>query len=160
VEYGKADRFGVWLEPYLSGEAGQEGLFRGVVWDGENETTPREWKTLAPQSVLPLGQLLAGNEIEERLSEPAARPLVGPLAGLSSALWVPVQHAGKLRGILLAGANTQPHELPREYMRGVAAELAMVLAFETERRLARERHADIALCGRILAKLNDSMAPE
>jgi signal transduction histidine kinase len=160
VRSGDADRFGVWLEAPLLDNASRESLFRGMVWDGENDSTPREWRTLAPQSILPLARLLSGTPIEITSIEEASDPLVGPLVGLRAALWVPVQHAGKLRGILMAGTNAPQRVLPKERMQSVAVELALALALETERRVASERHTDIVLCKRILTGLQEQSQPE
>jgi len=101
-----ADRIGVWLEDSETEFAAQESVFHGSVWDRESKDTPPEWRTLSPQTILPLSQLLTGPLLETNFTESKSQPLVGPVAGLSTAAWAPVKHAGKLRGILLAGTLT------------------------------------------------------
>ena len=134
VEGKPADRIGVWLE--ASGPRGSavDAPFYGLVWDRENEDTPREWRVLEPRSVLPAARLVAGSEIEIHLSHSPMAPMVGPVAGLQKVVWIPVEHAGKLRGILMAGATAAQKALPKEKLKLVATELAIALAFESEQR--------------------------
>ena len=155
-----ADRIGVWIEAQAAEGTAQESAFQGVTWDRENETQPREWRTLSPQAVLPVARLLSGLTVDANTGGDESQPLVGPVAGLQNAFWVPVQHAGKLRGILLAGTHAANRDLPKEQVQSVAMELAAALAIETERRLAGLRHADIALCNRILTSLQEKSEPE
>jgi signal transduction histidine kinase/CheY-like chemotaxis protein len=155
VEVGGADRFGVWLEPTSNGTK-YEGALRGMVWDREIVTSPREWISLSPQTVLPPARVVSGSAMEVDLTGKTTQPMVGPLVGLNRALWVPVQHAGKLRGVLLAGTSGTRKELPREKLQELSVELAIALAFETERRVARERHTDLTLLGKILTELQTS----
>jgi signal transduction histidine kinase/ActR/RegA family two-component response regulator len=155
VEVGGADRFGVWLEP-TSDDTKNEGALRGMVWDREIVTSPREWISLSPQTVLPPARVVSGSATEIDLTGKTTQPIVGPLVGLNRALWVPVQHAGKLRGVLLAGTSGTRKELPREKLLELSVELAIALAFETERKVARERHTDLTLLGKILTELQTS----
>ncbi len=126
------DRAGVWLEiaSHTDGELGE--TLQGAVWDRDNETVPREWYTLAPKRILPASRLVAGTVIEVDLEKEAGEPLVGATVGLSRVVWVPVEHAGKLRGMLMAGVVSPHSPLPNEQMTAVAAKLAMALAFESE----------------------------
>ncbi len=155
-----ADRIGVWIEAPTQDGMTQEGAFQGVAWDRESEATPKEWRTLTPQAILPLPRLLSGLTVDANLAEDGSQPLVGPLAGLQNAVWVPVQHAGKLRGILLAGTFAANRTLRKQQLQSVATELTAALALETEHRLAGTRHADIALCNRILTSLQEKSEPE
>src|SRR5690242_5689162 len=59
-----ADRFGVWLNSSGQQGSGTDSSFHGLVWDRENEDTPREWRALAPRAVLSPARLVAGIEIE------------------------------------------------------------------------------------------------
>src|SRR5215475_5529786 len=61
VDTEQADRFGIWLESSALEETQTESSFRGLVWDRDAETTPKEWRTLAPQTVLPSTRLLSGS---------------------------------------------------------------------------------------------------
>ena len=155
-----ADRIGVWLEGPWTEFAAQQSAFHGSVWDRESESTPPEWRALSPQTILPLSQLLSGLMVKTNFKESESLPLVGPLAGLRAAVWAPVQHAGKLRGILLAGTFVDHHPIRKEQLQRVATELALALAFETEHRIASERHADITLSGRILTGPYEPSRPD
>lgn len=156
---GGANRFGVWLEPVAEDKKG-EGVLRGTVWDNEIAATPPEWQWLAPETVLPSVRLLCGTATEMDLTRDESQPIVGPLTGLSRVVWTPVLHAGKLRGVLLAGAHGTRTKLPRERLLDVSAELSIALEFEAERETSNERHADNALCERILAGLQTQIPPE
>jgi signal transduction histidine kinase/AmiR/NasT family two-component response regulator len=155
---GGASRFGVWLEPATE-DRRQEGVLRGVVWDSEIPTPPREWQLLAPQTVLHSEVLLCEAAMEVDLTK-TTQPIVGPLAGLGRAVWTPVQRAGKLQGILLAGTREIRNTLPREKLLDVSAEIAVALAFEEERKASNERYEDTVLCRRILAGLQSGTPPE
>jgi len=150
-----ADRLGVWLDGTGQQSNAPDSSFQGLVWDRENNDTPREWRTLAPQAVLPSASLIAGAEIEIQLNKNSVAPMVGVLVGLQKVVWVPIEHAGKLRGILMAGVTAPQRTLPKEQMQSVALELSIALAFEMERRLANERREDILLCNKVLTGLEE-----
>jgi len=155
-----ADRLGVWLDGTGRQSNAPDSSFQGLVWDRENNNdTPREWRALAPQAVLPSAHLIAGAEIEIQLNKNSAAPMVGVLVGLQKVVWVPIEHAGKLRGILMAGVTAPQRALPKEKMQSIALELSIALAFETERRLATERREDILLCNKVLAGLEEGASP-
>jgi len=154
-----ADRLGVWLEAAGQQGSAAETSFHGLVWDRENEDTPREWRVLAPQAALPPARLVAGAEIETVLDQSSTAPMMGPLVGMRKVVWVPVEHAGKLYGILMAGAAAPQGAISKEKMKSVATALAIALAFESERKVAKERRADIALYNKILASIEEGGAP-
>ncbi|HYK38782.1 MAG TPA: hypothetical protein VEU98_02085, partial [Candidatus Eremiobacteraceae bacterium] len=156
---GKAHRIGIWLETEEE-DRKQEGVLRGTVWDSEIAVPAREWQWLAPQTVLPPASLFSGAAVEVDLTREVKLPIVGPLAGLGRAIWTPVRLTGKLRGVLLAGTRGIRAELPRERLLDVSAKLAVALALESERKASNERHADNALCERILARLQTNTPPE
>ncbi|HEY2547230.1 MAG TPA: ATP-binding protein [Candidatus Acidoferrum sp.] len=96
-------------------------------------------------------------------SAPSSAPssaMIGPLVGLRHALWTPIEAKGRLRGLILTGSHRKQATLPAELAESVAAELALALEFEQEQRLARERHADVALAKRILSLLGSSISPD
>src|SRR5215470_12941440 len=138
-----ADRVGVWLED--DGKDGttnfKEPVFHGLVWDRETEA-PKEWRTLAPHSVLPASQFLSGASFQLNFKQNDSGLLVGPIAGLRSAIWAPVQHAGRIRGVLLAGTFLSHGEMAKLRLEAMAAGLAVALNLETEKKLAGERYAD------------------
>ena len=156
VRTGTGDRFGVWLEMATPSAADQTGALHGVTWDREDEDPPREWNSLEPQRVLPAARLVAGAVLESQLGNKSAEPMMGPLVGLQKAVWVPIEHAGKLRGILMGGAIRANASLPIEQLKTVAAKLAVALAFESEHKLATERYTDLALCNKVLGNIDDA----
>ncbi|GAC1634692.1 MAG: hypothetical protein NVS9B14_11000 [Candidatus Acidiferrum sp.] len=86
--------------------------------------------------------------------------MVGVAVGLTKVAWVPVEQSGKLQGILMAGSVAPNTILPTERMTAVAAKLAIALAFEDEKKLAKERRADLTLCNRVLEGLADQRGLE
>jgi len=60
---------------------------------------------------------------------------------------------GHLRGVLFAGQRKKQAHLPRALLESVAAELALALELEDERRLARERQQDSQCVRTVLAAL-------
>jgi len=70
---------------------------------------------------------------------------------MQSALWVSVQMHGHLRGVLFAGGRKKHAAFARTLLESVAAELALVMELEDERRLGRERHRTPAACSAALA---------
>ncbi|HET9804335.1 MAG TPA: ATP-binding protein, partial [Candidatus Acidoferrum sp.] len=149
------DRAGVWLELAGEREGDSNDTLQGAVWDRENPTVPREWRALAPRRILPVSRLIAG-AVTEIEPQSTVEPLVGVIAGLSKIAWVPVEHAGKLRGMVMTGANPPVRSLPIEQMKAVATKLAIALAYETERRFSNARHLDLVLCNRVLEAIGSA----
>jgi hypothetical protein len=141
---GQADRVGVWVEINDSGvaDSGQRGSFRGIVADKDGETTPAEWSRLSPQPPLP-GELLVGLQTVERdVDDSPDKTIIGALIEMRRSLWVPLLVHAQLRGVLLAGSRKKQAHLPRALLESVAAELALAMELEDERRLGRKRHQD------------------
>jgi signal transduction histidine kinase/ActR/RegA family two-component response regulator len=86
--------------------------------------------------------------------------MIGPLVGLRHVLWTPIAGKGHLCGVILTGTRNRQAAMRRELAEAAAAELALALEFEQEQRLARQRHADVALTKRILAALGGSVSPD
>jgi len=155
---GEADRVGVWVESIqnASEEFGQISSFRGIVAEKEGDATPAEWSRLSPEPPLPAELLVGLQSVEQELGESRDGPVIGALVEMRRALWVPLQIHAQLRGILFAGCRKKQARLPRAVLESVAAELALVMELEDERRLGRERHQDSR---RILAALASSESP-
>jgi signal transduction histidine kinase/ActR/RegA family two-component response regulator len=160
VRIGRADRFGVWLAADALENEKPERVYRGIVWDAELETPPKEWMQLTPQSPLPRDLLLNGKSVAQEVAGAANGPLLGPLAGLNCVLWVPVQRSGRLYGILLAGTRSSSKILPREQMEAIAAELALVRGLECESRRLQQIENDLEFSRGICAKLAEDNTPE
>ena len=154
---GQADRVGVWVEiADLVADSSQHSSFRGIVAERDGETTPAEWSRLSPQPPLPAELLGSLRTVEQDVDGSPDKPMIGALIEMRRALWVPLQVHAQLRGILFAGCRKKQARLPRALLESVAAELALVMELEDERRLGRERHQDSR---RVLAALAGSESP-
>jgi len=152
---GEADRFGAWVEfaDDASGDPARITSFRGIVADTENDPTPGEWSRLSPEPPLPQQLLVDLQTVEQELTDPAERVMIGTLIEMRRALWVPLVLHGHLRGVLFAGQRRKQAPLPRALLESVAAELALALELEDERRLGRERQQDSRCVRTVLAAL-------
>ena len=155
---GQADRVAVWVEVADQGVAGsgQQGSFRGIVTEKDGEATPAEWSRLSPQPPLPEKLLVGLRTVEQDVEDSLDKPMIGALIEMRRALWVPVKAHAQLRGILFAGGRKKQARLPRALLESVAAELALIMELEDERRLGREHQRD-SQC--ILAALTSSHSP-
>src|SRR6266446_3449695 len=155
---GQADRVGVWVEIVDHGvaDSGQHSSFRGIVAEKDGEATPAEWSRLSPQPPLPAKLLVGLRTVEQDVDGSPDKPMIGALIEMRRALWVPLQVHAQLRGILFAGCRKKQARLPRTLLESVAAELALVMELEDERRLGRERHQNSR---RMLAALASSESP-
>jgi signal transduction histidine kinase/ActR/RegA family two-component response regulator len=138
-------RLGVWLETgWNAGPQNEfsEG-FRGMVWDRGSTETPSEWARLSIEPPLPEEQLLRGKTVEQDLEASPPNPILGLLAGLRHALWVPIERKEQLKGIILAGSIGKQPAISREGVESVAAELALALGLQEEEAIACLRSADL-----------------
>jgi signal transduction histidine kinase/CheY-like chemotaxis protein len=168
---GSADRIAIWLandgaeaaaitrssatpgESYPS-DTPAEPPWRGVVWDRESESTPAEWEHLSSAAPFPQDLLLAGRDVEQELAGHSSYILISILMELRKVLWVPVTSRSGLQGVILCGTREKNRTLPRALPLRLAAELALQLSWQDERRVARERHADLALASAVYADLH------
>jgi len=154
----KADRIGVWMESVdaerLLGCA--FAGFRGIVADRNGETTPSEWEKLSPEAPLPLDLLKGGKSVEQDLDGAPDQTILGALVEMRRAAWAPVEIRGRLRGVLLAGSRKKRGALPVRLLESVAADLALAVGLDEERRFAQERQADIAVTKQFLYELAHS----
>jgi signal transduction histidine kinase/CheY-like chemotaxis protein len=155
---GHADRVGVWVEPTQDSpaDANQVNSFRGIVADKEGDAVPAGWCRLSPQPPLP-GDLLVGLQtVEQELVDSSRQLMIGTLLDMRRALWVPIVIHGHLRGVVFAGQTSKHSHLPRVLCESVAAELALAIELEDERRLGRRRQLDFR---RIKAALTGPGSP-
>ena len=161
ARHGPKDRLGVWLETDLKATPHGEiaaGL-HGIVWDRGNSDTPREWTHLSVEPPLPQESLFRGKTVEQDLESSPGNPILGLLAGLRYALWVPIAWKGQLKGIILWGSTGKPLDTSRQHAESVAAELALVLGLEEQQKIARLRDADLGVVRRfLLGKTSGSSA--
>ncbi|HXN50394.1 MAG TPA: ATP-binding protein [Candidatus Acidoferrum sp.] len=151
---GQADRFGVWVE-----STDDVSSFRGIVAEKEGGATPAEWSRLSPEPPLPAELLVGLQTVEQEVGETPDRPVIGAVVEMRRALWVPVAIQGHLRGVLFAGQEKKQAHLPRALLESVAAELALAMELEDERRRGREHHEDCRSVRSVLAALAGSESP-
>jgi two-component system NtrC family sensor kinase len=159
---GSADRIGVWLETNdeMAVDAHKTVSFRGIVADADGAPIPGEWSKLSPAARLPRELLLALKNVEQDLLDSSRQPVIGVVVGMRHAVWVPIETRGHLRGVILAGARKKHAALPKTLAATVAAELALALEVDDERRVSREREQDFASVRSALAALASAQSPE
>jgi signal transduction histidine kinase/ActR/RegA family two-component response regulator len=155
---GEVDRAGAWVESteYAPGDSREIISFRGIVAEKEEDATPAEWSRLSPEPPLPRELLVGLQTVQQELDESHVRPMIGALIEIRHALWVPVVVHGHLRGVVFVGQRKKQTHVPRALSESVAAELALAMQLEDERRLGRERHHDSR---RVIAALTGSESP-
>ncbi len=141
------ERCGVWLDNPDDEEKvrGHPPVFRGQVWEIGQENFPGGWSRLSVELPLAVELLMAGKTCELAEAGESREPIVGPTLGMQHVLWVPVLVQNALRGLLLVAAQDAGTRLPRALAEDVAGELALVMEWEEQARLARERRADLEL---------------
>ncbi len=148
------DRAGVWIdEPDI--DAGSSGMpvFRGVVSERGGAATPSEWDRLSLEALPWFDPLAGGRTVQQDLDGTPEQLMLGALLELRRAVWAPVESRGCLRGVLLAGTRRKRGVLPLSRVEAFSAELALAIELEEERRLARQRQADLNISSRLLAEL-------
>src|SRR5216683_2025254 len=147
-------RIGVWLavDSNASPQNDASAEFHGMVWDRGNSETPHEWASLSVEPPLPEELLLRGKTVEQDLGAFPPNHIIGLLVGLRHALWVPIQRKEQVKGVILAGSTGKQRACSREHVESVAAELALALGLEEERRIARLRNEDLVAVRHFLAQ--------
>ena len=149
------DRAGVWIDEGDIDARSPRGLamFRGVVSDRDGDGTPAEWCRLSLEGLPSLEPLTGGHSVEHILDGTRDQLMLGALLELHHVVWTPVEARGRLRGVLLAGTRRKHGALSLARIETVSAELALAIELEEERRLARQRQADLNATSRFLAEL-------
>ena len=149
------DRAGVWIDDGESEGRSPRGLaiFRGLVSERDGDGTPAEWTRLSLEGLASLELLVGGRVVEQVLDGMADQLMLGALLELQRAVWAPVGARGRLRGVILAGTRRKHGTLPLARIETVSAELALAIELEEERRLSRQRRADLNATSRLLAEL-------
>ncbi len=158
---GAADRVGVWLEPQVNSAPQPEspGTLHGFVWDSETSQTPVEWARLSLEAPLPQELWTATTKsLEQDLEDSPERPVIGPLVGLRLALWVPVAPIGQLRGVILAGSRGKDLRISGVRAESIAAELALAIHLEDEKRQSYARKSDLRIARLVLGTLGGEHA--
>jgi signal transduction histidine kinase/CheY-like chemotaxis protein len=154
----EVDRAGVWIDEGDIDTRSPRGLsvFRGVVADRGGEGAPSEWARLSLEALPSLEPLASGRTIQQDLDGTSDQLMLGALLELQRAVWAPIEARGQLRGVVLAGTRRKRGLLPLARVEAVSAELALAIELEEERRLARQRQADISATSRLLSELTSS----
>src|SRR5260370_13955635 len=151
---GPTGRLGVWLatDPNATPHDEIAAGFHGLVWDHGNRDTPKGWAHLSVEPPLPEELLLRGKTVEQNLESSPGNHVLGLLAGLHYALWVPIAWKEQLKGIILWGSAGKLPDVFRQQVESVAAELALALGFEELQRIARRRDVDPGVVRRFLSR--------
>jgi len=154
AQEGLSGRLGVWLATDSNATPHDEiaAGFHGLVWDRGSSDTPQEWAHLSVEPPLPEELLLRGKTVEQNLESSPGNPVLGLLAGLHYALWVPIEWKEQLKGIILWGSPGKPPDVSRQHAESIAAELALALGLEELQRIARIRDADLGVLRRFLSR--------
>ena len=157
-----ADRIGVWLEQDLpfGSDPLAPACLRGLVWEAQEDETPEEWEKLSLEPPLPQELLASGKSVDQEMDDSKIQPMIGPLVGLRQALWTPIGGRGRLRGVLLTGSLCKQATLHRGLAESVAAELALALEWEEEKRLARECQLEVRVSKQFLAALGSRISAD
>ena len=155
---GRLDRAGVWVNATDGdvADSNHRTSFRGIVAEKDGRTTPAEWSRLFPHAPLPPELLGNMQTVQQDIDESPDSPIIGALIEMRRVLWVPLKVHAQLGGVLLGGSQKKQARLPRALLESVAAELALAMELEDERRLARNRHHESR---RMLAAVAVSESP-
>ena len=159
---GAADRIGVWIEAAPNSRSTDEtsGTLHGLLWDAESSETPAEWNRLSLEPPLPKELLLGAKSFEQDLGDSAHPTLIGPLLGLRHALWVPIERAHQLQGVILLGSRRRESPKSTAHAEAVASELSLAIQREEERGFARNREVDLGIVRQILSAQSRTEPPE
>src|SRR5260221_3280093 len=124
---------------------------RPLVWARAISSPSQGGVHLSLEPPLPDESLLHGKTVEQDLESSPGNPILGLLAGLRYALWVPIEWKEQLKGIILWGSTVKPPGTSRQHVESVAAELALALGLEEHQRIARLRDADLGVVRRFLS---------
>jgi signal transduction histidine kinase/CheY-like chemotaxis protein len=154
----EVDRAGVWIDVGEIDSRSSRGwaVLRGVVSDRNGDDAPPDWGRLSLEALPSLETLITGRTIQLDLDGTPEQLMLGALLELRRAVWAPVETRGQLRGVVLAGTRRKRGVLPLARVEAISAELALAIELEEERRLARQRQADMNATGRLLAELASS----
>ncbi len=132
-------------------------LTQRLVWDRiAREESPPGWNILSLEPPLP-AQLLFGEKLfEQNLEDSAHHAVIGQLVGLRHALWVPIADQSRVKGLILLGGVTNSPASSLERAQSVAAELALAIEAEDQRRGVRMCNVELALIRRTVEARPDA----
>src|SRR6266849_5878284 len=135
---GAAERAGVWVE-----STQHPNIFKGAVVEAGSGPVPEQWKRLDVS--VPFFRTLLGSEnpIIEEFGDAAGASLIGALAGMRSAAWIPLRVQQKTLGLTLVAYGRSRRAVHTPKLRRLADELALVIAQRRDRELCRVWRAEI-----------------
>jgi PAS domain S-box-containing protein len=122
-----ADRAGVWLAGSRPGESGA-----GRVVEAVPGPIPEQWKHLDISTPFLRSALERSEPLRIELEPGGAVPLLGPLVGMRSAIWIPLRARNLTVGLAMA-AYSRAHAAPQwEELRRWADEIALAVAYDRD----------------------------
>ncbi|HME12055.1 MAG TPA: PAS domain-containing protein, partial [Candidatus Acidoferrum sp.] len=178
---GDAERLGIWMteaseasEAFSPVESQPPGAipareaatkahasaWRGVAWDAESQSAPREWQQLSAEAPIPQEALLGVRAVAQEFEAHNSSILISILVGMRRALWTPIASRSRVLGVILCASREKGQALPQGAAARLAADLALQLAWQEERAIARARYADLSLARRMHDELNAQCGPD
>jgi GAF domain-containing protein len=130
LEAGNAQCAGVWLE-----SSDDPQVFDGVVVDAGSDQVPQQWRRLELSSPL-LGLLMeASNPVVTELRELPWAWMIGPLAEMRTAVWIPLRFRERTLGVAMVayGAAGRPRDI--DFLRTLAEAFMVAAAQQRELQL-------------------------
>ncbi len=112
---GYADRVGLWLPGSRRGQPGA-----GCVVEAKAGPIPEQWKLLDVSAPFLRAALESPDPLRVDLVADEATPQLGPLVGMTSAVWVPLRAGDRTVGLCLVGYLHAPQKLEMEAIRSMA----------------------------------------
>jgi len=138
LHLGAAERAGVWVE-----STQHPNIFKGTVVETGSGPVPEQWKRLDVSVPFFRTLLSSENPIIEEFGDAAGASLIGALAGMRSAAWLPLRVQQKTLGLTLVAHGRSRRAMHTPKLRRLADELAMVIAQRRDRELCRIWRAEI-----------------
>ncbi|MBI3670280.1 MAG: response regulator [Acidobacteria bacterium] len=168
LEAGPALRAAVWL-----GSTDHPQVFVGLVAEAVASFVPEEWKRLDVSAPFFHTLLQSHEPVWAELEEGAGLAGIAPLAGMRSAVWIPLRVQQKTLGLALAASFSAGRGMDTAMLQALADELALAVAQRRDHELAEQRQAELvsreqlqreilrgAPAGQILAQLVREAARE
>ena len=119
---GYADRAGLWLPESRRGESGA-----GCVVEAKAGPIPEQWKLLDVSAPFLRAALESPDPLRVDLVADQATSQLGPLVGMTSAVWVPLRTGNHTVGLCLVGYVNPPEKLEMEAIRSMADQIALAV---------------------------------
>jgi PAS domain-containing protein len=124
-------------------------VYLGTVVEAGSAPVPEEWKRLDISDRLFQTVLDRQGPVVANLEEGSGVSMIGPLAGMRSAVWLPLRIHGRTLGLALVAYARPYRALHTETLQTLADELALAVAGQRDRELSRLRRAELASRGQL-----------